>query len=400
LNFGFGNVKKGSITACKFYDKDMNGEKGEGEAWNDTLPVITFCLEGVALNGEPVAKTCLLTKASGCVVFDDLLPGDYTLCEENIPDDWVPTTPKRVNVELASGKDMEFGFGNVKICPLTAFKYYDKNRNGCKDNDEPALSGILFILTGEVADGTNVQKQMCTGDDGRAVFEDLFPGVYMIEEQVPDSNWEATGPMQAVFTLPQDCDSVFNVGNICYRHFLCGFGTKGYWHNQNGIAELKSDPALYETAMVYINSLAPYETPSDYFDKGDEPFNGTFENGDPVPAGQVIGTPAGSREAEISNFLVEDVGNGGIREQLAQQLLAFIFNTYFRAGGLDAKVALPGEGDVKASKIIEDAVQAWSSGSNTAQSAMSNLLDRFNSCGTVSCSVVSQVPCEYVPMCQ
>jgi hypothetical protein len=400
LEFGFGNVKRGSITACKFYDKNMNKQKDEGEGWSADLPVIKFCLEGVVLNGDVISKTCQDVDENGCVVFDDLLPGDYTVCEENVPDDWKPTTSKCKEVDLASGEELEFGFGNVKICPLSAFKYYDKNQNSQKDMDEPALAGILFILTGEVVDGSQVYKEMCTGADGLAVFADLFPGAYMIKEQLPDGDWEATGPMEAVFTLPEDCDSVFNVGNICYRHFVCGFGTKGYWHNQNGIEELKSDMALYNTAIGYVNSLAPYKTASDYFDQGDEPFNGTFANGAPVPAGQVAGTPAGSREAEISNFLVEDVGNGGIREQLAQQLLAFIFNTYYRAGGLDAKVALPGEGSVKASDIIADAIEAWSSGTTTEQTVMSNLLDRFNNSSIVSCSVISEVPCDFAPMCQ
>ena len=73
-----------------------------------------------------------------------------------------------------------------------------------------------------------------------------------------------------------------------------------------------------------------------YFGDGDEPFDGKFANGDPVAASPgAIGAPdiapAGTTEAEISQFLVDPNAGGDPREQLAQQLLAFIFNMKYRA---------------------------------------------------------------------
>jgi hypothetical protein len=128
--------------------------------------------------------------------------------------------------------------------------------------------------------------------------------------------------------------------------------------------------------------------PSSYFGAGDEPFNGLFENGDPVAAafdgldGQIAG--AGTARAEVSQFLVDANANGDPREQLAQQLLAFVFNTRHRLDSAGASIQMPDGSFRAAQSLIDDAITAWSSGSAADRTAMSQLLDGFNNDDSVS----------------
>ncbi|MHC4425303.1 MAG: hypothetical protein ACYSYV_04300, partial [Planctomycetota bacterium] len=68
---------------------------------------------------------------------------------------------------------------------------------------------------------------------------------------------------------------------------------------------------------------------------------------------------------EVSHFLVNPNGDGGPREQLAQQLLAFIFNVENRLGGEAAVILEPGLWEGPASGLIDAAIEAWESGDAT-----------------------------------
>jgi hypothetical protein len=173
------------------------------------------------------------------------------------------------------------------------------------------------------------------------------------------------------------------------------FDTKGYWHNKNGLLELTQDD------IDYVNTLDPYDDPTDYFDDGDEPFDGMFEDGTPVdPAigngewqGEEV-SPAGSPKAEVSQFLVDPNAGGDPREQLAQQLLAFIFNTIHRLDDPCATIQLPDLTFVSACDLIDDAIAIWQSGTHDERVAMQELLDALNNNDAVP--VIFFDPCEVV----
>ena len=82
-------------------------------------------------------------------------------------------------------------------------------------------------------------------------------------------------------------------------------------------------------------------------------------------------------QAEISHFLVDANAGGDPREQLAQQLLAFIFNTEYRLGG-DGAIQLPNGTFVLASDLIDQAIAAWQTGTPGEQTEIKDLLDAFN----------------------
>jgi len=130
----FGNIQLGSITACKFYDRNGNGVNNQEPPVAD----INFVLEGNDVTGSHIYQV-KATSSNGCVTFDGLLPGDYNLCEILPPDGpdihWVATTDAcKLNIKLAEGDEKSFEFGNV--CTGKAdfdTKGYWHNKNGLNE---------------------------------------------------------------------------------------------------------------------------------------------------------------------------------------------------------------------------------------------------------------------------
>jgi hypothetical protein len=390
----FGNIELANITACKFDDGDGNGVN-DGEP---PVPNILFVLEGNDIRGDAVRREGR-TGTDGCVGFSGLLPGDYNLCEVP-PAGWLPTTDVCVSVSLAEADNLTFSFGNIRLGSITACKFYDANENGVNDQ-EPPLAGILFTLDGIDVQGNVIHQEGCTQGNGCITFSDLLPGDYTVCEVLPDG-WVSTTAECVNVTLPEGGDLTFSFGNVCFVPNLADFSTKGYWHNKNGITELQSNPTLYAAVLAFVHSLDPYDDASGYFGKGDEP-----ALGDPVPAGKGVLenediADAGTKEAEISNFLIDSVGDGGQREQLAQQLLAFIFNVHYRIGEDLGTPILLGDGtEVAISDLIACAVSAWSDGSDPdcMVNEMAPLMDWFNNNDSVVFMTVSPEPCPFEPMC-
>ena len=337
--------------------------------------------------------------------------------QELVKDDWqhtasildgllLPLEPSvLVTVAGASRETHEVIFGNIPLGTVKACKFYDLNGNGEKDPGEPPVAGIRFTLTGTdvtapmLDDGTvppNVARTEYTCDDGCVVFAHLLPGVYTLAEVLPTNcNWRATTlavQEGIVVTCDEPTVQSFDFGNICVG--TAAFGTKGYWHNKNGLAEIA--PA----DITNLNGLAPYSSPSSYFGAGDEPFNGKFADGANVAAAfntKVLLAPAGSTLAEISQFLVDRNANGDPREQLAQQLLAFILNVAHRLPGAGIFIQVPDGTWATAQSIIDGALSAWSGGIPD-QNSTAVLLDQLNNNGTLEyilptpCPVIYPVP--------
>jgi hypothetical protein len=108
------------------------------------------------------------------------------------------------------------------------------------------------------------------------------------------------------------------------------------------------------------------------------------ENGDEV-------APAGSARAEISLFLVDANATRGPQEQLAQQLLAFIFNTRHRLDDPGALIQLPGGELVSASELVDKAIRAWDSGTAADQESIKDVLAGLNESDQVG--YVEHEPC-------
>ena len=389
------------ITVLKFHDKNLNGVQDAGEedvtGWavdfTDPLGVADILYTpATVLAAEPGAYTFVESTPAGTLQTVSILDG---VIESSYPSADPTVT---VNVAGDSEETHTVIYGNVGLGEIEACKIYDRNGNGEADEGELGVEGWKMQLGGTDVTGATVGPivQM-TGSDGCTTFSSLLPGAYNVSELMPaNGGWIATGDMSQEFTIESTLDgSTVSGGSYTatftnYCEGTADFGTKGYWHNKNGLAELT------EADRDYVNTLAPYSSPSSYFDAGDEPFDGYFSSGTPVDAafnnddGSLI-WGAGTWQAEISHFLVDANAGGDPREQLAQQLLAFIFNARHRLDDMGATIELPDGSLISASDLIANAIAAWTSGTAEEQNAMQELLNALNESDAVP--FVHYFPC-------
>lgn len=286
-------------------------------------------------------------------------------------------------------------------------KFYDTNANGIQNVGEPFISDWHIELRLK-SDDTLIGCQLTDGGGEAAFLVNKDDTEYTVVEIPPEPGWYPLGdysyttPNSVLVIANQDVVEV-TFGNVCLIENSADFDTKGYWHNKNGITELTHTPDVnFASVLSYVHSLDPYDSNTGYFSKGDEPFDGKFVDDSNVPAGKgVLGNEEiaeeGTVEAEISNFLIDSVGDGGIREQLAQQLLAFIFNAHYRIGDLNSMI-LPNGMPKTVEEVIQDAVGAWSSGNAVEQNVMAGLLDGFNNDDSVTFLIIPPEPCIFEPL--
>ena len=388
----FGNIQLGNVVVYKWDDSNADGTWNKGElAIQDWKVVLT----GTAINGSPVGPLQGTTDASGSYTWSNLLPGNYTVSEV-MPSsgDWLATTPTSYNITLSEGGLVNRSFGNIQLGDISAWKWYDRNENGVWNTGEPAISGWLIKLDGLTVNGQEVHLTDYTGANGHLTFDGLLPGNYIISEVMPTGSWTASTPTSYQIVLAENGSMCRQFGNFCYVEGAANFDTKGYWHNKNGLSE--TTPA----DLTYLNSLLPWQSPSSYFENGDEPINGYFQDGTPVAAvngewGDEI-APAGSALAEQSHFLVDSNAGGDPREQLAEQLDAFIMNALHRLDSVDAVIQLPDSSWMSAADLIAEAIQVWTSGTGSEMTAMQELLNSLNESDAVPYRYVCYNPCPVV----
>ena len=383
------------ITVRKFHDENANGIWDEGELeifgwevdYTDPLALSdTLFTPETILAAEPGTYTFVEDTPSGTLQTVSILDG--------VVQSLYPTADPTVVVEVAgdSGETHEVIYGDIGLGWIKACKIYDRNGNGVADEGEPGVPDWKMELNGIDVNGTVVGPIVqVTGAGGCTTFTDLLPGDYTVTELMPtptgDCNWVSTGPTSYTVTITSSLNgaslsgttAMFNFTNYCEG--VADFDTKGYWHNKNGLTELT------QADIDYVNGLLPYEAPpSSYFGDGDEPFDGFFEDGT-TPVDAAIGdgiwqgvavAPAGTDKAEVSQFLVDPNAGGNPQEQLAQQLLAFIFNVRHRLGDPEVTFQLPDGTWVSAQSVIDAAIDAWESPDTTDDHYWEPILDALN----------------------
>ena len=204
-----------------------------------------------------------------------------------------------------------------------------------------------------------------------------------IKEVMPTNpGWVQSGPDSYSFTIESTLSgSTMSGGSFVFKFTnyyvsYADFDTKGYWHNKNGLNELT------EGDINYVNTLLPYKYPSDYFEAGDEPFDGQYTDGTLVEAAfnnddASLIWGAGTWQAEVSHFLIDSNAGGDPREQLAQQLLAFIFNTIHRLDSPDSSI-WTGTEFVSAQSLIDASIAAWAGSDAVLQNSLQQLLNALN----------------------
>jgi hypothetical protein len=128
----------------------------------------------------------------------------------------------------------------------------DVNRNGCQDPGEFGMGGIKVKLTGTDINGNAVSKTKTTAPNGQYLFDDLLPGNYQLQLELPagysvspanactddfgDSDFDASGKTGTITLIAGQCsiiqdggiyDNCLNIstpGTICCNQTLCGPG--------------------------------------------------------------------------------------------------------------------------------------------------------------------------------
>lgn len=390
------------ITVKKFHDKNANGVFDNSDEW--VTGWLVDVTDPTNVTNPVWTPATIIAEPPGDWFFDEENPAgaqQTASIVDNVNTTPFPTDPVKVTVAGTSGETHEVVFGNVGLGEVKACKIYDRNGNGVVDEGEPYIAGWKMELTGTVANGTTYGPvDQFTGENGCTTFGGLLPGSYTLTEIMPAGNWFASGSTSFDFTIVSTLsDNVISAGSfeftftnycVCYANF----DTKGYWHNKNGLSELT------EVDRDYVNGLDPYDAPSDYFGAGDEPFDGFFQNGNPVAAAfnnddNSLIWGAGTWQAEISHFLVDPNagGGGGDQEQLAQQLLAFIFNVRHRLGDPNASIFVNGQW-MSAQSIIDAAIAAWASPTTDDDKYWEPILDGLNNSDAVP--FIQYTPCAVV----
>jgi len=173
----FLNAEYARVSGIKLLDSD-----------GSPLAGVEFVLEGDDFLKE------VESDKSGNFDFAWLMPGDYELYEK-VPAGYYPVTSVERHLELANGDQAIEQFRNDRFAAVSGRKWLDVNGDGIHQEGEPALSGVKIILEGE-----DIFLEAMTDDNGRYSFEELYPGAYMVSEEIP-AGYYATGAVEIGFQL-------------------------------------------------------------------------------------------------------------------------------------------------------------------------------------------------------
>ena len=180
-----------SISDYVWEDTNGNGIQDDGATG---IEGVTVTLNGTAGDGTPVTLTTT-TDASGLYIFDDLVPGDYTVTFGQ-PTGMEFVSPNETTEDLDSDPDasgvapsetLTSGENNTTIdaglykpASLGDYVWEDVNGNGLQDDGSTGIEGVTVTLTGTEGDGDGVTLTTVTDATGFYEFTGLVPGDYTV----------------------------------------------------------------------------------------------------------------------------------------------------------------------------------------------------------------------------
>ena len=158
------------------------------------LAGVTFRLAKVEDGGHYLDRT---TGPDGTITWEGLEPGVYSLVETATVSDHI-LDAREHHVQLFPGRDSTIDLENDRRPNLTVVK-----RDA--DSGEPVADTVFLV---EAADGHSVDE-IKTGPDGKAVLENLLPGVYEISEKSVPSPYLMDAEPQLVTLYPNRDRTVY-----------------------------------------------------------------------------------------------------------------------------------------------------------------------------------------------
>ena len=140
---------------------------------------ITFRVTG---NGYDQTAT---TNDAGELLLQNLLPGTYTVTEQNAPERYEPQQPQTVTVTANATAEVRFANtlrrGDLKIK---------------KTSEDGVVAGITFRVTG----ANGYDQTATTNDAGELLLQNLLPGTYIVTEQDAPDRYEPQQPQTVTVT--------------------------------------------------------------------------------------------------------------------------------------------------------------------------------------------------------
>lgn len=180
-----GVVALGSIEGVAFRDHGGTGTINTGD---ETLPGVKISYGRIGRGEEP--KT-VISGEDGWFILDGLRPGDYEITLV-FPDGMISTI-KDARTELPEGDAIlqlslemgerisDFMAGCVIPGGISGSLWLDRNNDGARNNEEPAMEGIT--VTAVHASGK--RETTLTDGEGAYAFDLLMPGTYRLEVMLP-----------------------------------------------------------------------------------------------------------------------------------------------------------------------------------------------------------------------
>jgi len=251
-----------SLAGRVFVDTNNNGVD-DGEAG---ITDVIVSLTGTDTEGNSV-NLATVTTEDGTFLFENLLPGTYTLTETQ-PINYLDGMDTAGSLGGLVGQDTiseivitgdnqatGYQFAELPQGSLSGFVFEDFNNDSLIDFQELAIEGVTVTLTGTDDLGNAVTRTAQTDNEGIYFFADLRPGTYTLTETQPTDHQdgqESLGTMGGVVGDDLFSDIQLGVGadgmnyNFAERPIagtVVASGqtaTIGFWQNKNGQALLKS----------------------------------------------------------------------------------------------------------------------------------------------------------------
>jgi len=195
-SYDAGYYKYGSIGDFVWEDFNANGIQDLSESG---IVEVVLTLTGKDGFGNEILRRDT-TDNNGKYLFENLIPGQYSLQISDVSPMFVPTKVDQgfddlldsdsdlgfiSGIILQSGKlDVSNDFGFVRELSIGDFVWNDLNANGIQEVGEPGLPNVTLKLQGIRFDGIAVDKTATTDNNGLYTFDKLLPGKYTISVDI------------------------------------------------------------------------------------------------------------------------------------------------------------------------------------------------------------------------
>ncbi len=224
-------IDLGGIKICKYEDAD-----GVLLTVNDqsVVSLWPFTVNSIISSSTLATTTSAITGSDGCAVINNLPVGDYEIIE-GAKDGWFAVSPAsgKATTTVSAKKESLKNFYNTRYGIISGYKYKDNDGLASTTSDRGPLSGWIINLFFSISTSTPIATTT-TNDQGYYEFKNLFPGNYLLTENIIDGWIQLEAPTSTIFILSGDSNENNNFINRVASY--CGDGIKQS-PNERGVNE-------------------------------------------------------------------------------------------------------------------------------------------------------------------